>query len=141
LLEYAESLKPNNMLVFNKGIELTNLFLKYNIGGNTRGAVTNKFNYYVTKIKNIDPNYKAPTPGCFIATAVTGSFNHPDVLQLRRFRDNYLLNRKIGQMVVKVYYIYSPTFAEKIKNKKALKGILHIWLIKPIATITKIFNQ
>jgi hypothetical protein len=35
-------------------------------------------------------------PGCFVATAVYGNYEHPVVLNLRYFRDDYLNKKKWG---------------------------------------------
>lgn len=49
-----------------------------------------------------------PKGGCYIATSVYGSYDAPNVIVLRRFRDNFLLKRKWGHIFVKYYYKYSP---------------------------------
>ena len=54
--------------------------------------------------------------GCFIATAVYSSYDAPEVLELRRFRDNVLLESTIGTKLVKIYYAVSPTLAERLKK-------------------------
>lgn len=58
--------------------------------------------------------------GCFIATAVYEDYNHPEVMKLREFRDNYLLTNEAGKKFVRVYYKYSPKFADYVKGKKLL---------------------
>lgn len=55
---------------------------------------------------------------CFIATAVYEDYNHPNVIILRNFRDNYLLTNSIGSKFVQFYYRYSPKIANYIKDKK-----------------------
>lgn len=52
--------------------------------------------------------------GCYIATACYGSFDHPDVIVLRRFRDAVLLKSAVGRLVVRVYYGLSPSLASKL---------------------------
>lgn len=49
------------------------------------------------------------TGGCYIATAVYGSYDCPEVWTLRRFRDEKLLNNTFGRLFVRVYYATSPT--------------------------------
>ena len=41
---------------------------------------------------------------CFIATAVYGNVNAPEVKALRNFRDNVLMNNSLGRRVVDLYY-------------------------------------
>jgi hypothetical protein len=50
--------------------------------------------------------------GCFIATAVYGSADHPNVLALRRFRDDHLESNAVGRAFCAVYYRLSPRLAE-----------------------------
>lgn len=54
-------------------------------------------------------NSKASSGGCYIATAVYGSYDCPEVWTLRRYRDEKLLNSTFGRLFVKVYYATSPT--------------------------------
>jgi exo-beta-1,3-glucanase (GH17 family) len=59
--------------------------------------------------------------GCFIATAVYGSYFDPHVRILRAFRDKYLLKNHIGKVFVKLYYWLSPTIAKFIEKNCILK--------------------
>lgn len=49
--------------------------------------------------------------GCYIATAVYGSYDAPEVMVLRRFRDEKLAASVGGRMVIRSYYRISPTLA------------------------------
>ena len=62
--------------------------------------------------------------GCYIATAVYGSYNKPEVIVLRRFRDEVLLECWWGRIFVKIYYTLSPPMAEKLKNTKRINTIV-----------------
>ena len=46
--------------------------------------------------------------GCYIATAVYGSYNCPEVWTLRRYRDYTLDNTIWGKLFIKIYYALSP---------------------------------
>lgn len=46
--------------------------------------------------------------GCFIATSVYGSYDHQNVLILRRFRDSYLEPTFIGKLFCSTYYWFAP---------------------------------
>ena len=46
--------------------------------------------------------------GCYIATAVYGSYDCPPVWTLRRFRDETLKKSWYGRLFIKVYYKISP---------------------------------
>lgn len=58
--------------------------------------------------------------GCYIATMAYGDYNHPQVLTLRRFRDDVLLKNKFGRLSVKMYYFLSPKLVYLLKDFKAV---------------------
>lgn len=64
------------------------------------------------------PQAAAPTAnattksGCYIATAVYGSYDCPEVWTLRRYRDNTLATCWYGRMFVRLYYAVSPTLVK-----------------------------
>lgn len=47
--------------------------------------------------------------GCYVATAVYGSYDCPEVWTLRRFRDNTLDRTWYGRAFIRAYYAVSPT--------------------------------
>ena len=52
---------------------------------------------------------KKEKSGCYIATAVYGSYDCPEVWTLRRFRDNTLDRTWYGRAFIRTYYAVSPT--------------------------------
>lgn len=50
--------------------------------------------------------------GCYIATAVYGSYNCPEVWTLRRYRDSALLPTPSGRLFVRAYYTVSPALVK-----------------------------
>jgi len=46
--------------------------------------------------------------GCYVATAVYGSYDCPEVWTLRRFRDNVLAQTWYGNLFIRLYYASSP---------------------------------
>jgi len=66
--------------------------------------------------------------GCYIATMAYGDYNHPSVIELRKFRDNSLNNSILGKEFIKFYYKLSPILVRKFENNKSInkvvKGIL-----------------
>jgi len=46
--------------------------------------------------------------GCYIATAVYGSYDCPQVWILRRYRDNVLSRLWYGRLFILIYYMLSP---------------------------------
>lgn len=67
------------------------------------------------------PNKKE---GCYIATAVYGSYNAPEVLVLRKFRDKVLYKSVAGKVFIKIYYIISPHISNKLKNNTRI----NLWI-------------
>ena len=62
--------------------------------------------------------------GCYIATMVYKDYNHPKVMVLRNFRDDFLLNYFVGREFVKFYYKYSPSIVELLKDKRSINNII-----------------
>ena len=46
--------------------------------------------------------------GCYIATCVYGSYDAPEVLTRRRFRDEILRKHRLGRAFIRCYYAISP---------------------------------
>ncbi len=88
----------------------------------------------IEKVKAKDPAYEAPvltTPasgGCYVATAVYGSYDCPQVWTLRRFRDYTLAETWYGRAFIRTYYAISPTLVKWFGHtewfKKMWKGKL-----------------
>lgn len=55
---------------------------------------------------------EVPDGGCYIATAVYGSYDCPQVWVLRRYRDYTLANIWYGRIFVRTYYITSPVLVK-----------------------------
>ena len=73
----------------------------------------------ITDIRNIDsaPEYyregfSTMRGGCYVATAVYGSYDCPEVWVLRRYRDQQLAKTWYGRAFIRVYYAISPTLVK-----------------------------
>ena len=66
--------------------------------------------------------------GCYIATMVYGDYNHPQVMVLRRYRDEYLLKSFCGRCFVNIYYYLSPKVVRILHNKKRVNIFIRWWL-------------
>lgn len=73
--------------------------------------------------------------GCYIATACYGSYEHPDVLVLRRFRDERLMPSLLGRIFVRFYYRVSPPLADRIGHATWLSKALRKWLFEPLTSL------
>lgn len=78
---------------------------------------------------------KAPVldkSGCFAATACFGDYNAPEVVVLRRFRDERMLKSEGGRWMVRTYYQISPPIARLIRRSRILKKIIRRGFLIPI---------
>lgn len=97
----------------------------------------NLVNSYGDKIRKYDSSYANPnvdTSACYVATAVYGSYDCPEVWTLRRFRDFTLDETWYGRLFIKAYYATSPTFVKYFGNVKLFKSqgkkLLDKWVAK-----------
>lgn len=72
--------------------------------------------------------------GCFIATAVYNNPNAPEILVLKKIRDEHLLTNLLGKVFVKIYYKISPFLVDHISKSVLLKKILRLYFFNPIIT-------
>ena len=67
--------------------------------------------------------------GCYIATMAYGSYNHPQVMVLRWYRDNVLQRDFWGRLFIRIYYYISPKLVAVLKGhdaiNKAIRNILN----------------
>ncbi len=93
---------------------------------------------YVQKIKQFEPDYTLSTStssnsgGCYIATAVYGSYDCPQVWTLRRFRDYSLAKTWYGKAFIKTYYFLSPTLVRWFGNTPLFQSFWKKFLNKVI---------
>ncbi len=62
--------------------------------------------------------------GCFLATAAFGTSLAPQVIQLKQFRDRFLLTNGPGKKFVQLYYRYSPPIARYISRHEIARFIV-----------------
>ena len=71
---------------------------------------------------------KTAKSGCYVATAVYGSYDCPQVWTLRRYRDDRLARTWYGRAFIRTYYAISPTLVKWFGHtqwfKKMWKGKL-----------------
>lgn len=81
--------------------------------------------YYNNNMSTLQSiNSQLNPSGCYIATMAYGDYDHPQVLVLRKFRDNYLDNREWGKRFIKFYYAHSPNWVERLKNHSTINSII-----------------
>lgn len=93
-----------------------------------RDKALKEFREASSRLKEIYPDYepyetpsappvdhdtsKFSTSGCYVATAIYGSYDCPQVWTLRRFRDNTLASTWYGRAFIHIYYAVSPTLVK-----------------------------
>lgn len=88
-----------------------------------RNTMLKDFDKYVRILQKYDRSFTAParpsaaranvlakqSGGCYVATAVYGSYDCPQVWTLRRYRDHRLAGTWYGRAFIRTYYAVSPT--------------------------------
>lgn len=109
------------------------------IAGSYISNVSSLRAHYMEKVKKFNPDEFEANPrnsvppagsggGCYIATAIYGSYNCPQVWTLRRFRDYKLAKTWYGRTFIRTYYTISPSlvkcFGRSIWFQKTWRRIL-----------------
>lgn len=77
------------------------------------------------------------TQGCYIATAVYGSYDCPEVWTLRRFRDYTLDENLLGRIFIKIYYATSPTLVKWFGQSNVFKSLLRNGLDRLVTALQR----
>jgi ribosomal protein S27E len=90
---------------------------------------------YSTSFKDKETSF------CFIATATMGSYDHPQVMELRHFRDEWILQKSWGESFVKWYYHYGAIAAKFIDKSYILKKFSYLLIVKPLVYLSRIVKK
>ncbi len=75
--------------------------------------------------------------GCFVATSCYGNYDHPVVMELRNFRDEYLETSTAGRAFLRSYYQWSPTIASFVAKNGILKTLSRVLVVAPAVMIAR----
>lgn len=93
------------------------------------------------RIRKYLPNFELPklerASRCFVVTAALGDSQHPDVVTLRDFRDEWLSQRLCGRYMIRVYYRVGPTLATVVKSSPLLRITVVAILIEPACFLVR----
>lgn len=121
---------------------------------NRQGEI-DKIEKIYSQIKETEPDFvepelpnatavgATPTPanpssgGCYVATAVYGSYDCPQVWTLRRYRDYTLAETWYGRAFIRTYYAVSPTLVEWLGDKGWFKNLCKPHLDKKVNSLNK----
>lgn len=106
------------------------------------------------KIQKLDPTFTMPSlpdrygiepvsstysdsssGGCYVATAVYGSYDCPQVWTLRRFRDDTLAETWYGRAFIRIYYAISPTLVKWFGHTVWFKKLWKVRLDRMVANL------
>ncbi|MCB0411783.1 MAG: hypothetical protein KDD22_04615 [Bdellovibrionales bacterium] len=85
-------------------------------------------------VRSFMKEIKAGGGGCFIATAAFEGAYTSEVLQLRRFREDYLRPSPLGRRTVVFYYRYSPPIARFLNQHPQLKPPVR-WVVRRLCSV------
>jgi tetratricopeptide (TPR) repeat protein len=97
----------------------------------------------VEALRQSNPNYSAPLiekkqpTECFVVTATMGDVDHPTVVVMRRFRDEWLIQRLWGRICIGHYYRLGPHVARRIAPSWALRQLAYCFVVLPAAAVAK----
>lgn len=97
-------------------------------GNEMKEFVNNEIRAVEKLIIELDPSYanqqsSASSGGCYVATAVYGSYDCPQVWTLRRFRDYTLAETWYGRAFIRTYYAISPTLVKWFGHTEWFKNM------------------
>lgn len=81
---------------------------------------------------------KAADSGCYIATMAYGDYDHPQVMELRKFRDEFLSKTILGRQFIALYYNLSPSLVRLLKNNAKANEMIRKGLDQFIKSIKKV---
>ncbi len=80
---------------------------------------------------------KKKKENCYVATACYGSYDAPEVLVLRKYRNEKLAAHSIGKLFIRLYYRYSPYLADKLQRNPMINSWIRKYLLDRIVSIIK----
>ena len=99
----------NDSYIFYDGLAILDEPITKKTSQRTSSSKTQTTYHTSTKPKPSSSNSNNSNQGCYIATAVYGSYDCPEVWTLRRYRDNVLDRTWYGKLLIRIYYSISPT--------------------------------
>ena len=91
-----------------------------------RSSFRKNFNVIEDIHNNLKPKpsysntYSNSNGGCYIATMAYCSYDHPQVLRLRTFRDKVLAKSIPGRWFIQIYYAVSPKLVQILKGNQSV---------------------
>lgn len=91
-------------------------------------SLDTEYRKYIGNVQFDNPSINRPQAqkkeGCYIATMVYGDYNHPNVIELRKYRDGSLDKTYFGKLFIRIYYKTSPILVRKIENRNSINNFI-----------------
>lgn len=97
------------------------LKVQYNKNKHTLRTIFAKINSARSSISQSNSDSDS---ACYIATMAYGSYEHPQVIVLRKFRDETLANSLTGKTFIQVYYWISPKLVILLKGNSSINSFI-----------------
>ena len=91
--------------------------------------------YTASELTDENSSNPSSSGGCYVATAVYGSYDCPQVWTLRRYRDYTLAETWHGRVFIKTYYAISPTLVKWFGHTEWFKKMWQGKLDKMVAKL------
>ncbi len=92
---------------------------KYNQNHSTLKSISSQLNS-----SGSSSNSSSGSGGCYIATMAYGSYEHPQVLELREFRDETLSKSIAGRNLIRIYYWLSPKLVKFLGGNRLINSLI-----------------
>ncbi|MBD5259913.1 MAG: TFIIB-type zinc finger domain-containing protein [Bacteroides sp.] len=128
--------KDTIVALWSNGVDCMGLALKGALDADSMAGLKALADTYENKLSELSPDYQKKNYSsgpCYVATAVYGSYDCPEVWTLRRFRDYTLAETWYGRAFIHTYYAISPTIVKWFGSSHWFKVLWH----KPLDKLVK----
>lgn len=128
--KFPENEKQKRIYYYKLALKHAEFILENGSLANPQGFQNIIMNYHRI-LHNLDASHEIPSEapkagkkqGCYVATAVYGSYDCPQVWTLRRYRDDTLAKTWYGRLFIHTYYAISPTLVKWFGEAKWFKNL------------------
>ena len=97
-----------------------------NVTNETKWKIANILTEQYDLEKDTKSKKNTSNSACYVATMVYEDNDHPKVQILRNFRDTTIRKYFFGNLLIKFYYVTSPSFVKYVEGKSYLKAFIKV---------------
>ena len=97
---------------------------RFDTNKRTIKSIKSQLDAFSNASRSYSSSSSSSSGGCYIATMAYGDYDHPQVMILRKFRDETLSNTFLGRSFINFYYATSPHLVKLLKNQKYINKII-----------------